>query len=159
LLGVQVCQFPDHPTPGVLSLTTLGISDHVLKLGSFREVRQEFLIAFRPGAVDTEELVRALMRVAEIVLARGRAVLRGELLAIGDVGPSKADGLYASMPVMFPEGMATLNDSSPPTVFVWLIPLVGDERSFINDHGWNEFEERLEASSPDLFDLCRSAVA
>ena len=159
LSGIQVCLFRDRPAPGVTTLATLGLSNTVLPVSSNRKVRQELLLASydeRPS----QNLVKALMHGVETVLAREHALLRGDIVPLG--GPitagSAATGLYASIPVVFYAGLATLQDSVPATVVVWLIPVLPAEIDFVESSGWSEFEERLEAADPDLLDLTRSSV-
>jgi Suppressor of fused protein (SUFU) len=159
LPGVQICLFRDRPVAGVITLTTLGLSNTVLAMSTDRRVRQELLIA-TPDDRAPEEFGKLLLHIAERLQKRGQALLRGDVVPLGDklTVDSAADALYASMPVVFPEGLATLADSSPPTVFVWLIPLLPSEVTFVESSGWNEFEDRLEAVDPDVFDLCRDSV-
>jgi hypothetical protein len=40
-------------------------------------------------------------------------------------------------------------------VLVLLVPITDDEAAFVAAHGWDAFEEHLEAADPDLFDLNR----
>ncbi|MEY4576644.1 MAG: hypothetical protein RL701_1347 [Pseudomonadota bacterium] len=71
---------------------------------------------------------------------------------------SGVSALYASLPVVFPEGVDTLQDTTPPTVFVWLVPLPAAEAACVESSGWNELEDLWEATDPDLFDLYRRSV-
>lgn len=124
-----------------------------------RTVRQELLLAIRDdGAL--EDWCKALLDVADHVRTEGYASLRGDVIAIGEriARGSAARAVYASIPVVFPDGLATLKDSSPPTVFVWLIPVLPTETRFIEKFGWSKFEDRLEATDPDLFDPHRGSV-
>jgi len=59
---------------------------------------------------------------------------------------------------MFDSGLATMADSNPATVFVWLIPITGQEAEFVKSTGWSKFEDILERSSPDFWDLDRESV-
>jgi len=68
------------------------------------------------------------------------------------------NAIYAAIPVVFDEGFATYSDTSPPTIFVWLIPLHGTEAKFVKKNGWSQFEDILEAKDPDLWDLNRDPV-
>lgn len=151
--------FADRPAAGVTTLATLGLSTAVLSMGGNREVRQELLLAFA-DADGTEELAKLLLSVAEGMLDRGRALARGEVIGnhpstpVGTVPPE----LYASMPVVYPQGLTTLADSNPATVFVWLVPLRVPETEFIRAKGWNAFEDLLQDADPDLFDLRRVSI-
>jgi hypothetical protein len=158
--GVQVCLFLDQPTPGVTTLATLGLSNTVLSMMDGRAVRQELLMAFH-GSRPPEEFAQILLHVADQMCRDDRALLRGDIVPLGSrvATDSAADALYASVPVVFPEGFATLKDTIPPTVFVWLIPLLRAEVELIRTSGWTEFEDRLETAEPDLYDLGRGSVA
>jgi len=159
LPGVQVCLFRDRPLAGVTTLATLGLSDTVLAMSEGRKVRQELLMAVRNDRAP-EEFGKLLIHIAEGLQRSGQALVRGEVIPLGGrlAADSTAEALYASIPVVFPEGLATLTDSSPPTVFVWLVPLLPREAAYVGSSGWSELEDRLEAADPDLFDLRRGSV-
>jgi hypothetical protein len=124
-----------------------------------REVRQELLMTV-PTERDLADFAKLLIHIAEKLIRGGSAVLRGDVISLDEriVADSAAEDIYSSIPVVFPEGIATLNDSSPPTVFVWLLPLMPSEATFVRGSGWSAFEDRLEAANPDLFDLRRSSI-
>src|SRR6185295_5135584 len=82
LPGVQVCLFRNQPSPGVITLTTLGLSSTVLAMSGDRNVRQELLLAVRDNR-PPEELGKLLLHVAELLVRRGGGLLRGEVLALG----------------------------------------------------------------------------
>jgi hypothetical protein len=155
-----VALFPHQPAPEVLTYATLGLSHHLLALREGRCVRQEFVLALHER-FGQDSLAALLLHVAEDVLGRHRALLRGEVLPLGAplVSQSAATDLYATLPVVFPDSFATFSDTSPPTVFVWLVPIMREESRFIQAHGWSEFETLLEQSEVDLFDLARPSVA
>lgn len=156
LPGVQVCLFRDAPLPGVFTLATLGLSNTVLVMSGNLKVRQELILACRDDRW-IEELGKLLIHVAEIVLKRGHALLRGEVIPLGNriTADSAAYSLYASNPAVYPDDLATLSGSIPPTVIVWLVPLQPTEAALVESSGWSEFEDRLESADPDLFDLRR----
>ena len=109
---------------------------------------------------STATLVRVLLLVAERIHKSRSALLRGDVVSLwsGFLAGSDAVAVYASMPVVFPAGLAALNDSVPPTVFVWLFPLLQAEVEFVRTEGWSEFEDRLESAAPDLCSLHRGSV-
>jgi hypothetical protein len=157
--SVQVRLFKGQPFDSIDTFVTLGLSDQVLAMSDGRSVRQELLITItddRPADV----FAKLLLDVAERLREAGRALLRGEVVALKSriIDESPACALYASMPVVFPEVLATLPDTSPPTVFVWLFPLLPAEVALVESAGWNDLEARLATAQPDLFDLARNAV-
>jgi hypothetical protein len=109
LPGVQVCLFRNRPSPGVVTLTTLGLSNTVLGMSEGREVRQELLLAVRDER-PAAELAKLLTYVAGCPIRRRGALLRGDVVPLGDkVEGSAGEMLHASLPVVFPEGLATLS--------------------------------------------------
>jgi hypothetical protein len=68
--------------------------------------------------------------------------------------------LYVGIPFFLNEEARTLQSSSPPTVFAWLVPITQVEASYIEKNSWSAFEDKLEelGEEMDLFDLGRSSV-
>jgi len=54
--------------------------------------------------------------------------------------------------------LATYEETLPPTVIVWLVPILPAEAAYVRDAGWEQFEDLLERSDVDLFDLQRASV-
>lgn len=86
--------------------------------------------------------------------------MRGEV-----VGPSTplipdvaANALSASLPAIYPDELACYRGAKPPTVLVWLVPLVGQECETVRRNGWSNFEKLLKKGDPDLLDLGRPSV-
>jgi len=159
LPGVQVCAFREQPAEGLVTVATLGLSDFILSLGNTKRVRQELLFAF-PAEKQPDEFAQLLLHVADGIVTRQTALLRGEVVPLGDrvAADSDAEALYASLPVSFPDSLRTLSSTEPPTVFVWLFPVLPREVSAIAENGWDAFEDALERVQPDLFDLARVSV-
>lgn len=157
--GVLVCLFRDRPVAGAFTLGTLGLSNTVLAMPLNRLVRQELLLACSSDS-RLEELARLLIGTAELALQSGRALLRGQVIPAGDhtFPGSRADSLHASIPVVYPEAVATLADTTPKTVVVRLIPLHTADAAFVRSSGWSKFEDRLEAADPDLLDPRRKSI-
>lgn len=159
LAGTQVCVFEDSPVPDVTTYSTLGLSDHILNLPRGRKVRQELLLAVL-RRFESADLAKLLVHVAEQLLGCHRALLRGELVRLGNpiAKGCRCEDLYVSLPVVFPSNLATCSDTQPPTVFGWLVPLHPEESSFVASRGWSEFEQELERVDPGLFDLHRPPI-
>ena len=154
----QVVRFDDRPDQGLVTYSTLGLSDHVIDL-PMKAVRQELVMAVRRPSAGPH-VVSVLATVGDWMLERHQGLLRGEVLRNGGAIPEggSLDSLYASVPVMLPDGFATMATTDPATVFVWLIPVSDEEAGLVATHGWPWFEERLIERQPDLFDLNRSAI-
>jgi hypothetical protein len=159
LVGMQVCLFEERPIPATVTYATLGLSRHILAMPRGREVRQELLLTVRRGFAD-QNIAKLLAHVAEGLLRKHRALLRGQVLPLGHpiARGSRCNSLYVALPVVFPDPLATCADTQPPTVFAWLLPAHAQEAELVARLGWNEFEDRLEAADPDLFDLERPPV-
>lgn len=157
--GIQVCLFPDRPVTGAVTYSTLGLSRHVLAMPSNREVRQELLLPVG-NRCSHDDLSRLLLYVSEDIVGRHRALLRGEVVSLGHSirNGSRCTNLYVSLPVVFPEGLATCVQTHPATVFAWLIPISDPEAAVVGEKGWAHFEEALEREDLDLFDLDRPSM-
>ncbi len=156
--SLRVVRFAGQPEPGVSAFSTLGLSRHVLSMSDGRSVRQELLL----GALDrfSKELIASfLLAIAAKVAPVGKAVLRGEVLGPWRTMAEGADvnSVYATIPVMFADGLPTFPGSNPPTVVVWLIPLIGHEHEWVTSNGWDAFETRLEREGLDFFNLERES--
>lgn len=154
-----IVRFRDQPHPGVSTYLTLGLSNHVISLASGRPVRQELLLS-ADRRFDSWNIPGLLGTVGREVLTRHQGLLRGEVL--GPAGPllpgSSLEALYCASPVHFPDSFAVCGSTSPPTVFVWLIPIASEEAEAVRSHGWSHFEDVLVTKKPDLFDLERAGL-
>lgn len=157
--GIQVCLFAERPIPGTVTYATLGLSRHILGMPRGREVRQELLLSVSWSWAH-DDLAKLLASVADGILRKHHALLRGQVVPLGHpvASGSPCNGLYVSLPVVFPGAMATFADTQPPTVFAWLIPIYAEESDLVDCLGWNGFEDRLERTDLDLFDLKRPPV-
>jgi hypothetical protein len=153
---IKVVAFRDQPHQGVVTYLTLGLSDYLLPMTHGRKVRQELLVSVY-SRYNSKDVAAFLVSFSEYIVSQNRALLRGDV-----VGPSQplvpnvsANAVYASIPVFFEDDFRTFDGSSPPTVFVWLIPLPSSDAEFVKQSGWDAFEDRLEASEVDFWDLDR----
>lgn len=101
-----------------------------------------------------------LFQVAQLLVDRGRSLLRGEVL--GPRGQlfkrSPLTALYAASPVYLPEDFAVCPTPEGSVVLTWLVPITGAEAAYVESHGWQTFEDSLLAEDPDLTDLSRSPL-
>jgi len=154
-LVTKILRFRGVPDTELSTVTTLGLSDRELAMPSGRTVRQELMMCAMHR--DEEHLPGLVGAVAEDLVNSGRALARGEV--VGPAGPL-CDGtgltaIYAAPPVFFPVGLQVFRASTPPTIFVLLLPITDDESTFIAGQGWEAFEELLESTDVDLFDFRR----
>jgi Suppressor of fused protein (SUFU) len=68
------------------------------------------------------------------------------------------EALYCGAPVYFSDEFHEIEDTDPPTILVWLIPITRAEAVFIAESAWERFEDALVESDPDLLDLERPSV-
>lgn len=157
--AVSVLRFENIPEKEVVTYTTLGLSEHVLKVSEFKSVRQELIFsAYREYSSD--DIVSFLISFSDYICIKHDALLRGEV-----IGPSSSivkgtnmNSIYASIPVLYRNDLRTYYGSDPATVFVWLIPLTDQESMYVKDRGWEDFEDALENSEVDLWDLNRPSL-
>jgi hypothetical protein len=154
-----VCLFEDRPVSAALTYATLGLSRHVLDMPGGRGVRQELLLPVWRRFED-DDLARLLAWVAEQIVGEHHAQLRGDVIPLGlpIARGSRCSALYVSLPVVFPGELATCDETDPPSVFAWLVPIHPEEADCVKREGWGAFEDQLERADPDLFDLGRSPV-
>jgi hypothetical protein len=159
LSNVQVACFHDRPVVRASTYVTIGLSHHILRMPGNREVRQELVFTVY-DSFDAEKIASFLLTFSDYIITKREALLRGQV-----VGPTepivpgiKMNAVYAAIPVLFDDSFATFDGTSPPTVFVWLLPLHASEASYVQDNGWNKFEDLLEEKDPKLLDLNRQSV-
>jgi hypothetical protein len=95
------------------------------------------------------------------MLSQGEAICRGDVVRLGRPlwDGSQFDFLYASAPAYFDDSFATC-EVRPGVVcaIAWLIPITGEEASFVRSSGWQAFERLLEEQDPDLLDKHRQQM-
>lgn len=159
--GLQVALFSDTPSAGLATLVSLGLSNHILQMAGGRTVRQELLLVAGRHA-PLEQLAALLLTVAETILNSHQALLRGHVLTLAEpvIPGSALTHLYVCVPFFLNEEARTLQSSSPPTIFAWLVPITQVEASYIEKSGWSAFEDKLEelGEEMNLFDLERLSV-
>lgn len=158
-LPFQIAQFDGGPIADMVTLVSLGFSEHRLRHAHSR-IRQELLLAARPrfmpgnlpGIVQQVALKAiesdAAIGVAEVLERRGEIVAGTSMTA-----------LYALPPVYFSDDFHVHQSSSGEQVFiVWLVPITAAEASFVREQGHEAFEDMLEKLDPDLLDLSRASI-
>ncbi|MBX3184234.1 MAG: suppressor of fused domain protein [Polyangiaceae bacterium] len=157
---IGVAEFPNQPQPGVMTYTTLGLSVNPLPMARERTVRQELVVSAYQS-FDPDNVASFLVTFAEYICAQSRALLRGDVVGPADplIPGVRASAVYASIPVFFDDDFSVYQDSSPPTVLVWLIPLPREDAEFVKTQGWEPFEDMLESTAVDFWDLNRPPLA
>jgi len=155
----MVARFLNVPFSGSSTFATVGLSDNPLKLLDGRLIRQELIFSVH-DVYPADAVASFLLTFSEFVRSQSRALARGDV-----IGPSAslipdvaASAVYTCPPVIFPTGLDFYTESSPPTIVVWLVPLVGGEAVAAKKISNNGFEDIFEDKNPDLLDLNRVAL-
>jgi hypothetical protein len=158
--GLQVVWFgPNSPFTGVTTIMTLGLSQYHLNQPGDKGLHQELLMHL-PTADQPGNAAGLLFQVAGELIARGRGLLRGEVVGprgrLFDRGQMTA--LYAATPVYLPDNFAVCDTAAGKAVMAWLVPITGAEADYVRTHGWTAFEAALVAEDPDFTEPSRSPV-
>jgi len=160
-MRIQVVRFVDQPEPSAQTYVTLGLSDNQLEMpDSHRTVRQELVLCANRDWPELD-MALTLFGVAESLVSRKAAILRGEVVEMGRLisTKSRARALYATNPTVFGDRLLAIDSESPPLVFVWLIPITESEVNFVRKSGWRAFEAELESEDPEPWDIDRPSVS
>lgn len=157
-ISIQALEFQNTPIPDVNTYLTLGVSNFEFHRFNEKKYRQEYLFAAHKS-FDKSEIASMLLTFSESIIEKKIALLRGEVIGekqlISDV---KANALYVSIPVFWDDEFHEFSDSTPPTIFIWLMPIMSEEYNFVKSNGWNAFEDKLEVSDCDFWDLNRESI-
>ncbi len=91
-----------------------------------------------------------MITFAESIASKEQALRRGDVIgsSIPLIPGESVNCVYAAIPVVFGEDFATYEESTPPTVMVWHLPLQENEAKFVEQNGWSMFEDILVAEKP-----------
>lgn len=151
--GVQVVSFAGTRwTPPVLA--TLGLSGHILtSRQSQRGIRIELVC---PEGTDRTLVVPLLMMVSQRMIQSHDAVLRGDWLNISGLS-SDWFGFYMTLPIFIDEVDHAIQAGNEIVNLVWAIPIKQAEANFIDQSGWQAWEDVLEENFDKLSDPCRAS--
>lgn len=109
---------------------------------------------------SSDAVAGLVLSLAEHVLQRGRALLRGEVIGPGTpvVAGSTAEAIYVTNPSPLDKALTEFVSEPPAMVFAYLIPITRAEAVLVRSKGWRWFEEELELQNPDIWDLARTEV-
>jgi hypothetical protein len=158
--GVQYAKCREGSVPNVTVITTVGLNRFELAMSTKdRTVRQELFMMFRDGEVP-RNAAAVLHQIVVGRLYHRAAVLHGEVLkGEGLVFPdTNFVGLFATLPVYYPDEMWACKSDGADVVLCWLLPVTDQEWRFISKSGSAEFEALLDKTQFDLFDLNRPSV-
>jgi hypothetical protein len=157
--ALQVVSFKDTPGETVSTYLSLGLSKLPMTLSEDKEVRQELVFSVY-SMVISSMVVSFMLSLCEAIIGRGKAILRGEVIPLSKEVAKRIgfDAVYCTNPVFFDGEFCDYDESSPPTVIVWMLPIYQSEVDYISAHGWESFEDLLEEKDPDLCSLERNPV-
>lgn len=157
--GLQVVYFRDAPFESVHTYMTVGLSHHELRISDKKKVRQELIFAVSDTS-PSDVLASLLQFICKFILKNHNAVLRGQVIQLPMDAVEKFgfDAVYCAIPVFMDDEFATLGETQPPTVIVWMMPIYKSEVDYVDANGWSEFEDLLEEKDPDLFSLGREPI-
>ena len=154
--GIQIVSFKNQPEAGVTTYATLGLGRHEVEMAAGKAIRQELLISanneFSPDAI-----AGLLLSLAEHMLSRNRAFLRGEVIGPGNpvIGGVALSAIYVTNPSPFDSALTKFQSNPPATVFAYLIAITQSEATLVLKKGWRWFEDQLERQNPDIWNLSR----
>jgi hypothetical protein len=139
-----------------VTYSTFGLSENVLRQIDGSVCRQEFIFCCYESCIN-ENVPALLVSLGEDILYSGTAVARGQVLTLNDswFNDCNFNALYCAVPVYFPPSLRKFDNSAPPTIFVWLVPIFKEEAQFVSNFGWEAFEDKLEENDPDLMNFKR----
>lgn len=159
--GIGVSLFKKRVRNEEYSVTvTVGLSNHILHQSSGKNLRQELMI------VTTDDMRRYGERIAELlamlcdeIIDRHAAVSIWDVLhSFSEVIPgSPIRSVFARPADVFPEEFAII-DTDPPTVFVWLVPILSEEYEFIKTIGREEFDKLIVDRMPKIYSWKRASI-
>lgn len=153
--NIQALKFLNKPFKDTITYCTLGLSNQDLLINNIKSIKQELLLIVPKNQVyyNDEDIASFMLTFAESIVESKKALLRGEVVGPGEVlfKNTKCNSVYCSMPVFFDDNFHVYKYSNLSTVFVWLIPILEQDRIFIKANGWNAFEDLLEKVPDDIF--------
>jgi hypothetical protein len=157
----QVARFEGGRYANVLSYATIGLSHSDLTSSATgRPLRMELVLALHED-VGERNVPALLQQVGLMALTSGRALLRGDAIELGGsvISGTSMTALYAMLPVYFDDDFAScVVEDGREAAIVWLVPIHPSESEFIEQRGWQAFEELVQDQDPDLFDPRRLPV-
>jgi hypothetical protein len=157
--GLQVVSFQHSPFEHVDAFMTIGLSQHELNISERKKVRQELIWPVSDANLS-DLIVSCLFFICELIIKNHSPLLRGQVIRLPKevVDRLGFDAIYCAIPVFLDDEFATFNGSQPPTVIVWLMPIYKSEANFVDENGWDKFEDILEEKGADLFSLRRAPL-
>ena len=156
-VDILICD--DAPGPGLISYSTVTLSDSPLvQRGKEFPTRVELAGACASEAkgFDNALCTAALFVKKDKWFCRPGAVFES-MLNMYDLSATM-EHLYFTAPSQWPALNTTLELATKKVTWLWAIPISEAESRFIAEHGDERFEDLLEASGADVFDIHRPSI-
>jgi hypothetical protein len=125
--GIQVSLFAHTPEQDLNTFCTLGLSKHILSIGQ-KEVRQELLFSVSK-CYSADAIASFLLTFAESIARSHHGLLRGAVVEGRPlIEGVTATGIYASVPVFWPDELQVFDESSPRPSSFGYYPWLGKQR-------------------------------
>lgn len=149
----------DAPAPGLTSYSTVTLSDApLIRRGKEFPARLEVAGACSTGV---EGFGNAISTVAFFVMKDKwfcrPGVVFERMLSMYNLS-STMEHLYFTAPSQWPALNTTLELPTKKVTWLWAIPISEAESRFITEQGDDRFEELLEESGADVFDILRLSI-
>jgi hypothetical protein len=156
-LDILICR--DAPGLGLTSYSTVTLSDSpLIQRGKEFPVRIEIAGAC---ASDVEPFGNAISTVAFFVMKDKwfcrPGVVFETMLSMYDLSATM-EHLYFTAPSRWPSLNTTLGLPTKYVTWLWAVPISEAESRFIAEQGDGRFEELLETSGADVFDIHRPSI-
>lgn len=158
--SVDVLACANRPDEGVTSYCTLGLSDHPMFQGE-----QEFPIRLEmvgACASDVTWFANMLSTSAFYVMQRGWLCRPGVVLqnSVDLYAPSLTlKHLYFTVPFLWDDKLKTVQLETKKVAWLLAVMITDGEYQYIKDQGDEAFEELLERTGVDIYDIDRQSVA
>ncbi len=162
---VEVLRFAD-PEAGVVRYATLGMSAQPMSdpasplVDPVRGPRAELVLTVRPGATDTDRVLRPLAALAASPQVDGLVVAPGASLDTGE--PLWPGAPFTAVLVAEPGGLVPDLPLAPPMEpvrFFPLLPMTPHEAAWKRVHGAGALHDRWLSAATDLRDPLRWSVS
>jgi antitoxin YqcF len=156
-VDILICD--DAPRPGLTSYSTVTLSDTpLIQLGKEFPARVEVAGAC---ATDAEAFGNAISTVAFFVMKDKwfcrPGVVFETMLSMYDLSATM-DHLYFTAPSQWTALNTTMELPTKKVTWLWAIPISEAESRFIAEQGDERFEDLLEGSGADVFDIHRPSI-
>jgi hypothetical protein len=159
----QVAEMNNGFYQNISAFSTIGLSWYPLVSDVSGKIIYQELIILLPENYGQRNVPAVLHDIGQYALDNSRAYLRGEVFDYYQgviFTETNFTAFYIARPVYFSDNFFECHDSKTGNkiILCWLIPIYQSEKIFIKENGWNKFEEKIEETNPDFFDLQRKPI-